>query len=199
LLDAAAFASLPKSAAGNASLLALDTPGAAFRLLHGRRWRLVNEDPQTAVLRLVDHGDVVAQCNVHRLTDLENDKQPTLDQFHADVKKSLGKNYGRLVDSETTTTTEGLRMLRVAVEAEISEVPVRWNYYHLSDDQGRQATCVFTLQQASLPRLDGDDLGIASSLQLRGAAAKPAAENTVSGGAPTPAKTSRRTSGAQSK
>ncbi|MEQ8791819.1 MAG: hypothetical protein RIC55_36495 [Pirellulaceae bacterium] len=195
------LAALPPSAQGEPSLLALDTEGAAFRLLHGRQWRVVGEDRQSAVLRLVDHGDVVAQCNVHRLTDLEQDKrQPTLEQFHADVKKSLDKNYGQIVDSKQLTTPEGLRLLHVAIESEVSEVPVRWNYYHLGDGQGRQATCVFTLKRGNLERLGGDDMQIASSLALRGTIAKPAATSKpVAGPEPTPAQTSRRTNGAQSK
>lgn len=200
-LGDAALAALPESGAGEASLLALDTAGSAFRLLHGRRWRLIGEDEKSAVLRLVDHGDIVAQCNVHRLADLKDSEPPTLEQFHQDVKKSLDKNYGRLVDSEQTTTPAGLRLLRVAVEAEISEVPVRWNYFHLSDSAGRQATCVFTLQQANLERLGGDDMQIAGSLVLRGnsesdtSAEQPAGQNTAAGPQPTSAKTSRRTAG----
>lgn len=187
------LASLPESPEGEPSLLALDAEDGTFHLLHGRQWRVVGEDRQTVVLRLVDRGAVVAQGNIHRLTDLEQDKLPTLQQFHADVKKSLDKNYGHLVDSKATTTPHGLRLLHVAIESEVSGVPVRWNYYHLSDDQGRQATCVFTLRRSNLQRLDGRDLQIASSLVLCGTVGDSSDKSKpVAGPQPTPAKTSRR-------
>jgi len=187
------LASLPESPEGEASLLALDAEDGTFHLLHGRQWRVVGEDRRTAVLRLVDRGAVVAQGNIHRLTDLQQDKRPTFQQFHADVKKSLDKNYGQLVDSKATTTRQGLRLLHVAIESEVSGVPVRWNYYHLSDDQGRQATCVFTLRRSNLQRLEGRDLQIASSLVLRGTVSDSANKSKpVAGPQPTPAKTSRR-------
>jgi hypothetical protein len=187
------LAALPESPEGEPSLLALDAEDSTFWLLHGRQWRVVGEDRRTVVLRLVDRGAVVAQGNIRRLSDLPQDKRPTLQQFRADVKKSLDENYGRMVDSKATTTPQGLRLLHVAIESEVSGVPVRWNYYHLSDDQGRQATCVFTLRRSNLQRLDGRDLQIASSLVLRGTVDDASDKSKpVAGPQPTPAKTSRR-------
>ncbi|MEX2026550.1 MAG: hypothetical protein WEH44_04605 [Pirellulaceae bacterium] len=168
---AAALRSSDKSE--NSLLLSHASADAGMRLLHGRRWRLMHENGTTAVFRLIDLGDVLAQCNLHRLADLPAGKRPTLDEFKADVKKSLGTHFGEFQEAAADVTATGLRRLRVTVSGVVAEVPIRWIYFHLSDDAGRQASCIFTLQQDRLAQLAGDDLRITGTIALDNRPASP--------------------------
>jgi hypothetical protein len=160
------------------TLLAYISPGAGLRLLHARRWRMLHENEHTAVLRLIENGNVLAQCNLHRLADLAPDKLPTLEDFQADIKKSLGEHFGQFLEAGADETPVGLRRLRVTVSGIVSDVPIRWNYYHLSDNAGRQATCAFTLQQAQLEQLGDDDLKITGTIALENRPEKPRTTGT---------------------
>lgn len=171
-------------------LLTYASESAGLRLMHDRRWRMMREGENTVVLRLIENGNVITQCNLHRLIDLEPEKQPTLEEFKADVKKSLGEHFGQFEDAGAEFTPLGLRRLRVTVSGVVSEVPIRWNYYHLSDNAGRQATCIFTLQQARLEQLGDQDLQLTDVLVLENRPKKP-----QTAGTPEPAepRTSRKT------
>jgi hypothetical protein len=158
------LAALSREPAGSALLLSHAAGDAGLRLLHSRRWRLMYENDATAVFRLIERGDVLAQCNLHRLPELPPGKRPTLDEFKADVQKSLGESFGKIEEAAGDTTAAGCRRLRVTVSGVISEVPIRWIYFHLADESGRQASCIFTLRQENLQQLADDDLRITGSL-----------------------------------
>src|SRR5262249_58085648 len=73
-----------------------------YRFTYDRRWHIIREEPTLVVMRLVDRGELVAQCNVSpsdlSLTKAEGGGEaagfPELSQFQTQVQEALGKLFG---------------------------------------------------------------------------------------------------------
>lgn len=149
------------------TLLAHNSDAGGFQLMHDRRWQVMADHRDAAILRLIDNGDLIAQCNLSRLPDLPLDKRPALDAFQREVASTLGQNFGQFVDADQSTSDGGHRQLRIVVAGNVQEVPVQWTYYHLSDNEGRNAALVFTMDSSLVERFAELDRAMVSSLTLR--------------------------------
>jgi len=134
------------------SLIELNSDTGGFQLLHDRRWSVMLERGDLTVLRLVDRGDLIAQCNITPLAPLAKDQQLSMEGFQQDVKRVLGKNFEEMIEATEEVGENGLRLLRVLVAGTVGELPIQWTYYHLSDDANRRATLVFTLESSLVSR-----------------------------------------------
>lgn len=147
-------------------LLAFQAERSHFRLLHDRRWRAVLDRHDVCVLRLVDRGDLIAQCNISELPDQEAGKQITLEEFQADIQRGIGKNFGQFLEAHQSTRDDGRRVLRVVVSGMASEVPIQWVYYQLSDATGRRAALAFTLEAKLVERFAENDRTLAETVEF---------------------------------
>ena len=161
------LASIPLESKPENSLLQYESTLGGFGFLHERRWHVMLDRENVTVLRLVDEGDFVGQCNVSRLSNLPEGKQLSLEEFQADIQKSLADSFGQFVEASQATTKDGMRILRVAVAGSTSDVPIHWIYFHLANDKGQRASCVFTMQSKLIERFGAADSVVVSSLQLR--------------------------------
>ncbi len=109
----------------------------------------------------------------------------SLEDFQNDVRQALDKNFGEFVDAKQSDNAAGYRVLRVeasgAAHDKSTEVPIRWVYYHVADQQGRQVALTFTVEQEHLDRFAEADRAIVDSLRFaqsggQGPLAKPAAK-----------------------
>lgn len=138
--------SLPTEATGGATLVEFAAEKADFELLHDRRWRVMVDRHDVTLLRLVDRGDLVAQCNISQRPSLPKGEYLRLEVFQADVQKALGKSFGQIVDASQESSDTGLRVLRVTASGATGELPIQWTYYHLTDEAGHRASLVFTIE-----------------------------------------------------
>jgi hypothetical protein len=197
-LDDTALAGLAgKMVESSQSLLAFKAEKAGLEFLQDRRWRVMVDRFDTVILRLVDCGDLIAQCNITRLAPLAKGEQLSLSAFQKDVEQTLGKNLGQIVEAEQSETDSGLRVLRIVVAGTASELPIHWIYYHVSNSQGHRASLVFTMESNLVERFAHIDRELIKSLTLSASlldetkepqpAAKPAAKSaqrSKSGSAP---------------
>lgn len=149
------------------TLLTHDSAEGAFQLLHDRRWNVMTDSREAAILRLVDRGDLLAQCNISRLRDMPKDKELTLEAFQKEVTETLKATLEQVVDADQSTTDNGLRQLRIVASGTVQEVPVQWIYYHLADQEGRNAAIVYTMDSRYVERFAELDQAMVGSLQLR--------------------------------
>ncbi len=143
-----ALANLPTKVASGSTLIDFAAESAGYALLHDRRWNVMVDRHDVTILRLVDRGDLIAQCNISRLPQLAAGEQLTLEVFQEDVKKTLGKNFGQIAEAAQEAGDGGIRTLRVVVSGSTSDIPIQWTYYHLSDEAGNRAALVFTIEQS---------------------------------------------------
>ena len=166
-----------------------------FRFVYDRRWDLTSDDPTLAVMRLVDRGELIAQCNVSPLPPVSAGKQTSLGEFQADVKKSLGKNFGQFVNASEKPGHDNVRILRVVASGEVSQLPIQWIYYLVANEQGQQVSLAFTLEKSLAKRFNSADEPLISSLRFTGTPETDAAKPTAA--ADKPAKDAAGTNGGQ--
>ena len=160
------LAQIPQTTGGTPDLLSFRSDHADFRLLHDRRWRSMLDRHDLSVLRLVDRGDLIAQCNISELPAFEAGKHLSLDEFRADVQQNLGEQFGQIVEASQTEGSNGNRILRVVVSGMASEISIQWVYYHISNEQGRRAAMAFTFESDLVERFAEADRTLVESFQF---------------------------------
>jgi hypothetical protein len=161
-----ALADLPLEASPGQTLVELESDSGGFHLTHDRRWTVILERPDLTVLRFVDHGDLISQCNVSPLSALAKGEQLSMEGFQTEVKRVLGKNFEEMVEATEEISESGLRILRVVVAGKAGELPIQWTYYHLSDDTGHRASLVFTIESNLLERFASVDRELIANFEF---------------------------------
>ncbi len=147
-------------------LLEFRSPSGGFELLLDRTWHVMIERQDVSILRLVDRGDLLAQCNISALPPIDEGEQFTIIDFQEDVKRALDANFGEFVAASESLTDGGLHVMRVVATGTISDLAIEWAYYHLSDDQGRRASSVFTYESELADRFAAADQAVTSSFRF---------------------------------
>lgn len=151
-----------------------------FELVYEPRWHVVSDQSDLTVIRLTDRGDLVAQANISRLSPLGEGEQLTLEAFQAGLKSSLGTTFGDFVEAGESLSDSGLRVLRVVVSATVSEVPIHYVFYHLSDDHQNRLSLAFTMDADNAERFARAEETLISSLRFTDRAEEPATRPGVS-------------------
>ncbi|MEX0820294.1 MAG: hypothetical protein WD070_11910, partial [Pirellulaceae bacterium] len=148
---------LPLDLNSGSTLLRLDSAPGGFGLLHARNWHVMVDRHDVTILRMIDQGELIAQCNLSSLPDLAAGKRVQLPEFQADIERALGKSFGQFVEASQQKNESGHRVLRAVVSGLASELPIQWIYYHISDDEGRQTAVVFTMDAKIVEKFAGAD------------------------------------------
>jgi len=182
-LTDADIADIPLESNDANRLLMFDSPAWNVRFYHDRHWHLFNQTPEVALLRLLDQGGLIAQCNIKKLPDAEPGGHVSEEQFKADIEQTLGKNFEQFVQSENLKLRQGLFVIKmVAVGSverrnskdEIERIPMQWIYYLTANSDGRQVAFVFSVEPKQVKELDNRDLSIVAGLEFLAPRAKPA-------------------------
>jgi hypothetical protein len=153
-----------------------------FELLHNSNWHLTGEQGRRATFRLIDKDKIVAQCNISRLTTMPTGKQLSLEEFQGDIRKALGEQFGEFESAKKTPSKAGGQTLRVSARGLVSEIPIRWIYYHVTDANGERAAYVFTLSDDLTEKFAGRDQLMVDSVQfvaMQTPSEQPAAETAA--------------------
>jgi hypothetical protein len=165
-LSEASLAELSPTPGETPPPLLIESSNAGCRLLADSRWYLTVDRHDATVLRFVDDGESLAQCNITSMPDLAPGKHVLLETFQQDIRQTLANNFGQFIDASQWRTNEGLRVLRVSAEGAVSEVTVQWIYYLISDEKGRRTAVVFTLDQKNAERFAAADQALVSGFQF---------------------------------
>ncbi len=146
--------------------LAYVAPGRGWQFAHDRRWLVISETDDSVVLRMIDRGEYVAQCNVAESAARDGKSLPTLAEFQDDIRAGLAKNFGKFLRASEFDRETGERMYRVEVAGEAGEMPIQWIYYLLGNTQGRRVVVAFTIKADQLERFEDVDRTVVSTLYL---------------------------------
>ena len=165
-LTETALANVSLEPAAELTQLSYEPPEAKWRLAHDRRWFVITEEKDQAVLRLIDGGDKLAQCNVALLPQAADAAQLTLDGFQEDVVRALDESFQKLLRASQRHSEADYRVFQVVAEGEASNVPMQWIYYLVTDEQGRRVVLAFVLEKEMLDRFQGADEQLVTTLRL---------------------------------
>lgn len=149
-----------------AELLSFQPSKWDLRFFHGRNWHIFQEVPQVVVIRLIENGSLIAQCNAAKIRRVAAGAHTPEQQFQADIRKSLGKNLKSLAAADEVKVGKSIYIYRVIAEGQVGETPVQWRYYLCAAPDGRQVSFVFAVDPKQLSTLDDRDLAIVSSIQF---------------------------------
>jgi hypothetical protein len=155
--------------------------GADYSLLLGREWHVVDDRRDIVVLRLIDRGELVAQCNIATPPPSEPGTAISLAKFQSDIENALGMNFGQLVEASTAPGAHGYTVHRIIAVGAANELPMQWHYYLVAHPDGRQVVLAFTLEPSLRDRLATADRAVVDGLEFL-------AQPTATAGQPTPAK-----------
>lgn len=149
-----------------------------LRLIHGRGWHVFHAsyetDPKVCILRLLDHGSLVCQCNFSPVPDAEPGQHTPLETYEASIRQALGQQFGEFTDRTTVPTDDGRKIFRVTAVGNYQlpdgestrSVPMSWTYYLVATPSGRQVSFVFAIEPGLRERLRDRDLELVQSLRF---------------------------------
>lgn len=157
--------SLPLDAPADRLLLRFESPWN-LSFLHGRHWHLFYRNREVAVLRLLDRGSLIAQCNISPIPSVAAGEHTPLERFQADIQTSLGEKLKTIHPAEKLPATNGRIVYRVVAEGTAAELPMQWIYYLCASPSGKQLSLVFAVESQLLDALDSQDRKIVQSLRF---------------------------------
>ena len=137
-----------------------------WKFHHPRSWYMIEDQPSKTLLRMLDKGNLVAQCNI---VAIDPRKPKTLREFTEDLVKGLEKNSVKVVAAEESYNSAEYREFRVILDGVVKaekEVPLRWVYFLLTDKNGYQTVIVFVIETEQLPQFGDSDEKILDSFRM---------------------------------
>ncbi len=181
-LTDATVEAIPREAKPESLLLSMDASDWGIKLYHDRLWHLFHQGTTVAVLRLMDKGSLVAQCNVSPIGPAPAGKHIGEQQFQEDVQKAIGADFQKIEKAEVIPTQDKRFVYRVIAVGDASQktskgvtkVAVNWIYYLIADADGRQMVLVFTVENTLVERFQNRDINLALGIDFQ--PRKPAAK-----------------------
>ena len=161
-----ALADLTLEVSPERRLLQLVSPDGKYNLLHDRQWHTYWDDPKLVVLKRLEKGQVIAQCNLSTGPAAGKGKHQDLAQFREDIKRSLGQRFVQFLGAgEVDGDPAGGFRYKVGVQGREGELGVLWSYYLIASPEGDQLLATFTLAEQDSRAFGEQDLELIGSLQ----------------------------------
>jgi hypothetical protein len=136
-----------------------------FRFLYDRRWHITRDDPDLVVLRLIDRGDLVAQCNV-AAASIDAQKPLELTDFQTDVQQALGNLFAKFLRAKESSSPAGLHILQSVAEGTAQDLPIQWRYYLLNNQHGQALNLIFTMETPLVDQFHDQDAAMIDSVEF---------------------------------
>jgi len=161
-----ALASIPLEITPQRELLRVITPSGKASLLHNRHWHILWDDPKLTVLKRLDRGQVVAQCNLTLGPTVAKGRHQDPTQFRDDVRRALKQRFVQFLGGgEVEGDPAGGFRYKVAVQGREGNLGVVWFYYLVASPAGEQLLATFTLAADSAAAFGDQDLEMIGSLR----------------------------------
>ncbi len=147
-------------------LLRLTAPGGRSVILHDRRWHLFWQDPKLTVLKRLDGGQVIAQCNLAVGPAAGKGRHQDPNQFREDVRRAIQSRFVQFLGAgEVDGDPAGGYRYKVGVQGREGDLGIVWYYYLLASPDGEQLLATFTLAQDHVNAFSEQDLQMIGSLR----------------------------------
>jgi hypothetical protein len=162
------YAASAVEAAPGRDLLLFTSPDGQYSLVHDRDWHVYWDDNRQSVLKRLDRGELVAQCNLSAGPDAGKGRHQDLKQFRDDLRQALGDRFVRIVgEGELPGTPAGEFRYKVTIQGRQGDAGVLWHYYLIASPEGRQLIATFTLGLARQADFADQDLRLVGSLEWK--------------------------------
>ncbi len=180
ILTDSALSKIAMDASPARERLVLFAPGGRYALEHDRDWHTYWDDNRLTVLKRVERGRLVAQCNFAIGPKVARGTHQDTTQFRDDVRKGLDTRFGQFLGAgEVEGDPAGGFRYKVGVRGRQGNLGVIWYYYLIAGPEGDQVLATFTLAETETPAFaDRDEVLIGSfrwlgQVAARGQGARP--------------------------
>jgi hypothetical protein len=147
-------------------LLRLTTPGGKATILHDRHWHAFWDDPKLSVLKRLERGQVIAQCNLMVGPAAGQGRHQDVSQFRDDVRRALKQRFVQFLGAgEIDGDPAGGFRYKVGVQGREENLGVVWYYYLVAGPEGDQLLATFTLALEHVDLFSDQDLKMIGSLR----------------------------------
>jgi len=136
-----------------------------YQFSYDRRWHIMTDEPNLMTMRMVVDDELIAQCKVSTPASPSTAKV-RLSDFQKDIETSLGDDFGQFTQASVSANDRGQSIRRVIAIGQVDELPVQWNYYHVTDDDGNQVVFAFTFEASLGEQFGAADQAIVASLRF---------------------------------
>ena len=137
-----------------------------FEVVHETGWRPIEDGPDGLVMRLVDHGALVAQCSITALPRGSAEAPPTIAEVERDLARSLAGQFGAVEHSSEATRTDGVCIVRVIAGGRAGDLPFRWVHAVLTDEAGHRLAVTCLLEASMAERFGDADRRLVDGIRL---------------------------------
>jgi hypothetical protein len=165
-LSDAALAGLSLEITPARELLRLEMPGGTATLLHDRHWHMFWEDPKLIVLKRLNGGQVIAQCNLAPGPNAGQGRHQDTTQFRDDIRRGLKKRFVQFLGAgEVDGNPAGGFRYKVGVQGREGQLGIVWYYFLAASPEGEQLLATFTMAEDHVKAFGDQDLDMIGSLQ----------------------------------
>lgn len=138
------------------------------RFNYDRNWHLFHQTDKAAVLRLLDKGNLIAQCNLAPLASMAPGTRLSEERFHKYIRESLGEKFKNVESSRVLPSDRNgnIYRYRVVASGRSDGRPMHWIYYLCADASGQQVAFVFSVETQLEKQLQDRDLQMVGSLEF---------------------------------
>lgn len=141
-----------------------------YDLVHDARWRVIEDGADGLVMRLLDHGALVAQCSITALPPAPSQQPPSIAEVERDLERSLAGQFGRLEHSSEASRSDGVRFVRVVASGRADGLAFRWIHHVLTDAAGHRLAVTCTLEEPQMKRFGAADRELVDGVSFPGEA-----------------------------
>ena len=147
-------------------------------LEHPRHWHLRTVDDKAARFRLIDDGNLLAQCDLAPIAPAKPGEHLPEADFLRDIQQALSGRIKKLNPSEVITAPDRRYIYRVTATGAEGERPLTWIFYLIADPSGRQASLSVTVDTPLIEALANRDRELLNTLRFGPAPTTPTPRTT---------------------
>lgn len=137
-----------------------------YSLVHDRDWHLYWDDRRLTVLKRLDRGEVVAQCNLMTGPNAGKGRHQDLGQFRDDIRRALGTRFSQFLgEGEVDGDPAGGFRYKVGVQGRQGDAGVVWDYFLVANPNGDQLLVTFTMAAEQAKAFKDQDKQLIGSLR----------------------------------
>jgi hypothetical protein len=165
-LTDSALARYPLELTPRSEMLVQQGPDERSSFLHDRSWHVYWGDPKLLVLKRLDGGRVVAQCNLVVGPPSGKGRHQDPIQFRDEIRRVLGSRFVHYIGvGEVDGDPAAGYRFKVGVQGREGDLGVVWYYYLVASPAGDQLVVTYTLAAKDAQAFGEQDVEMIQSLR----------------------------------
>lgn len=161
-----AQADWPAEPPAPALLLRFSDPKARYEFRYPRDWHITGQTDDHLILRLLDRGELIAQCTLTAWKKAEPGQHVSVDDFKKAIGDSPGWVPSKVLEEGEIPLDGGRWLYRIAAEGKMEDQPAVQAFHMLAGPQGDQVAVTFAMRPDKMKLLGPRDVALVKSLSL---------------------------------